>query len=532
MRTRPLALVLLLVLLCGAGDAQGGGEAIRPWYVTNIPDQDTELAIRRGGEIETIYPRSYALLVGQVNYAHWDRLTAVPGEIASLTKALERQRFKVEVHFDLDYRSLRAVIDDFMQTRGVEPGSRLVIYVSGHGWSRINAVARPMGYILPVDAPPEDAPEAELAAKALPMTHFEAWAKAPDPRHMLFVFDSCFSGAFFGFQGIPGTTSPGSGAPVGKTDWTLDENGQLVPPPPDNRGIEASDYIDDEMVRSSGRQFLAAGDSTQTVPGRSILTQLLIGILDDRNARAQSNADYWTTADEFGPWIRHNATDLSRRLYGVQLPPRPVYGRLPNDSFYQQGDMIFARNDLPGSPILRSEALAWAAAEKTAVPIDAILTKGTSGPREAAKALADAKRQQAALVSAADAAVPAKADVLTDADEADLRRLIDALLLDDPVRRRQARIDLASWLGGLPPSKQAITLERLLARFGRKSYRFQLGVSSALVRQKGALALVDPARAGAEFQSALGTKAGRDPTLHSVLQAAGTKVLNGSRFTF
>lgn len=504
----------------------------KPWYVTSIPDEATELTIRHGNDSEVVYPRSYALLIGEVNYAHWDHLTAVPGEIASLTKALERQRFKVEVHFDLDSKTMRSVIDDFMQTRGVEPGSRIVVYVSAHGWSRNNAINRPLGYILPIDAPAESAEETDRASRALPMTLFEAWARAPDPRHMLFVFDSCFSGAFFGFQGAPGTTGASVLPPPAKKDWTVDENNQLVPPPPDNRGIEASDYIEDGMVRSQGRQFLAAGDATDTVPGRSIIAQLLVGILDDRNTRAQSNADFWTTGEELGSWIRQNASDLSRAFYHVQLPPRPVFGRLPNDPFFAQGDIIFARNDLPGNPVVRSDPTAWASALATEVPVDAVLTRGVADAAGATRLLAAAAQQQTVLSSAADAAIPSQESRLTDADEADLRQLIDALLLDDPTKRRQARLDLAAWLHALPAPKQAVTLERLLASLGRKSYRFQLGVSSALARQTDTLSLVDPGHASAEFQAALATRAGRDQTLRRVLQAAGSKVAAGARTKF
>ena len=529
---RTLLCLIASTAAAGAGGASRPPPAVAPWYVTNVPDEATELAIRHGNDTEVIYPRSYALVIGEVNYAHWEHLTAVPGEVAALTKALERQRFKVEVHFDLDARTMRQVIDDFMQSRGVEPGSRIVVYVSAHGWSRNNAINRPLGYILPIDAPADTAPETERAAKAVPMNLFEAWARAPDPRHMLFVFDSCFSGAFFGFQGMPGTTGSSALPPPSRKDWTLDENQQLVPPPPENRGIEASDYIEDGMARSQGRQFLAAGDAMDTVPGRSIIAQLLVGILDDRNTRAQQNADFWTTGEELGPWIRQNASDIARALYHVQAPPRPVFGRLPNDSFYGQGDIIFARNDLPGSPVVRSNTQAWAAVLGSAVPVDAVLTRGASTPAEASRVLAAAAQQQTALASAADAANPPAASRLTDADEADLRRLIDALLVDDPNSRHRARTDLATWLAALPDGKQAVTLERLLARFGRKSYRFQLGVSSALSRQSDTLKLVDPAGAAAEFQAALATRAGRDASLRPVLQAAGKKVSQGVRTNF
>jgi len=523
---------LATVVFAAPGHAQPAASGITPWYVTDIPDEATALLIKNGDSTEEVYPRSYALIIGEVNYANWEHLTTVPGEVAALTKALERQRFKVEVHFDLDSKAMRSVIDDFMQTRGVEPGSRLFIYISAHGWSRVNAIARPVGYILPIDAPAESAPDTDRASKALPMTLFEAWARAPDPRHMLFVFDSCFSGAFFGFQGIPGTTGASSAPANAKKDWTLDENQQLVPPPPETRGIEASDYIEDPMVRSQGRQFLAAGDSTETVPGRSIIAQLIVGILDDRNTRAQSNADFWTTGEELGPWIRLHASDLARSLYKVQAPPRPVFGRLPNDPFFAQGDIIFARNDLPGSPVVRSEAAAWASALEKAIPVAAVLTRNASSPAEANLVLAAAAKQQNALVSLAEAANPSTVSRLTDADEAEMRRLIDGLLVDDPAQRRQARAELAAWLDKLPPPKQAVTVERLATRLSRKSYRFQLGVSSALARQTDELSLIDPARTLSEFQAALATPSGRDSTLRPALEAAGAKVAHGIAVKF
>src|SRR5271155_2023588 len=90
-------LAVFEILLAAPASAQN----ISPFYTTAIDDGLTSISTHIGGNTQLLYSESHALLIGEVNYANWDPLVTVPGELARLAKTLERQHFKVELHFDL-----------------------------------------------------------------------------------------------------------------------------------------------------------------------------------------------------------------------------------------------------------------------------------------------------------------------------------------------------------------------------------------------------------------------------------------------
>lgn len=78
---------------------------------------------------------------------------------------------------------------------GYHPDHRLVIYFAGHGWTRNND----LGDLVPVDAPAASRPSGDLefAKSALSMEQIMTWADQMEAKHVLFIFDSRFSGAIF-----------------------------------------------------------------------------------------------------------------------------------------------------------------------------------------------------------------------------------------------------------------------------------------------------------------------------------------------
>ncbi|MBY5357826.1 caspase family protein [Rhizobium leguminosarum] len=409
----------------------GGCLAATPWYETSIDDDKTSLVIKTDQGDKTIYSESHALLIGEVNYEDWPKLTAVPAELANMAKALERQHFKVELYFDLRSDELMDVVDGFIRKRGTIPDSRVFVYIAAHGESRDEG--RPLGYILPVDAAKEDAPKTDMAARALSMQMFSAWAQSPDPRHMFFVFDSCFSGAFFGFRGKVIAPNP-VGRPTGAANpegFMIGPDGQLVAPPPKSDGLESSDYALSDAPQSRGRQFLSAGDSNETVPGKSVIAQLVSQILDDRVSRVQINADYWTTGDELGIWIQRHAGSITRGLLGVPTPPNPVFGRLPNDDLYAQGDMLFSRADLPASPVVKtaSEEADWAQVATRKIDVAPVLVASVAETANALKEQAGELTRIATEQRAAADALQAKVDETTglEIDNSNLIQQVETL---------------------------------------------------------------------------------------------------------
>jgi uncharacterized caspase-like protein len=193
------------------------------------------------------YNESHALViwVKDYHYQHFNRLNNVENEARDVKKALERQGFKVTVVGNPDGEKLRDSIQNFIDNYGYNPDNRLVIFFAGHGVTRRTT----KGYLVPVDAPDPaigETEEKKFLRAALPMKQLITWAELMEAKHVLFVFDSCFSGTIFKQRSA-------------------------------NNQRDA--YIRDVMNKPV-RQFLTAGDANETVPAKSVFTPLFIRALE------------------------------------------------------------------------------------------------------------------------------------------------------------------------------------------------------------------------------------------------------------
>ena len=147
------------------------------------------------------YAGSYALVIGVSNYtAGWTDLESIPGEVATVERMLQGQGFVVRKHLDLDSDRLQAAFESFIDDYGYEPDNRLLVFFSGHGHTRMGGRK---GYLVPTDAPDPRDDERGFLRKALPMSQILAWAWQAESRHLLFLFDSCFSGTVFKARPAP-----------------------------------------------------------------------------------------------------------------------------------------------------------------------------------------------------------------------------------------------------------------------------------------------------------------------------------------
>ncbi|WFU10895.1 caspase family protein [Rhizobium sp. CB3090] len=370
---------LLFALSLGASGTVLAQDALpKPYYETAIEDAATAMTIAdNNGQPEIYYSESHALVVGEVNYTEgWDSLTLIPPEIKKLTKGLEHQHFKVEVHFDLKSADLISVIDQFMRKYGTIHNSRLIVYLSGHGYTR-QMIRYKVGYFVPVDAKdPQNAEETEVAQRAIPLSMFASWAEMPDPRHVLFIFDSCFSGSFFGFEGNPSDaqfSEPFSAKAKEQTDvFPMDAQGNWIYKPSDKEGIDLPFFA---LVHSGkpARIFLAAGTGTDVAPTSSVMTDLLSDILLGRNTEF-TDFSRWTTFGEIGPYLESQTPPRISRKLGPDKVAFPVFRYLPDDIYYQEGSMVFFRDDTALQSLVEDDRFveAWKQVEASTFDVTAV----------------------------------------------------------------------------------------------------------------------------------------------------------------
>lgn len=240
------------------------------------------------GPVE-IYKRSLALVVGASRYtAGWTPLEAVPAEMAKIAAELTEQGFAVQMVADPTAATLQRTIEDFL-LQSVDHSTRLVVYFAGHGWTD----GRYTGYIVPTDAPPEDAPRFEnhlVSIEALLQTSRRSRAK-----HVLFVFDSCFSGAVF---------------------------------------LTRHNYRPSELFVADAeqkvRQVITAGSATDQVPALSDFAAAFV-----RGLRGEADviSDGVITGNELGYWLKAEISRLGKQT--------PQYGAAPEVEF-RAGDVMFA----------------------------------------------------------------------------------------------------------------------------------------------------------------------------------------------
>ena len=255
----------------------------------------------KNGKPTIIYKESHALVIWAGKYQHWSRLNNVENEAKDVVKTLEQRGFKVTTIGNPTGEGLRNAIKNFIDNYGYKPDNRLVIFFTGHGYTRHQT----KGYLVPVDAPDPTSRrnEQSFLKVALPMQLMLYWARQIEAKHVLFVFDSCFSGTVFKTKSPP---NPGEA------------------------------YIRDIQAKPV-RQFIAAGDADQEVPAKSIFTPLFIRGIE---GEADYTKDGYVTGAELGIYLTQRLPDYTRSQ-------SPQYGKI-RDVHLDRGDIVF--RSLPLTP--------------------------------------------------------------------------------------------------------------------------------------------------------------------------------------
>ncbi|MEW6267496.1 MAG: SUMF1/EgtB/PvdO family nonheme iron enzyme [Thermodesulfobacteriota bacterium] len=283
MKAKILA-IICLASLCATFLAWGQDKGIR----RNVT------AITRQGQNLALYGDYYALVIGASKYQHWPMLQFAAQDAQDVSARLKSLGFNVKTVLDPNSDQLKAALDDIAYGEGQTRNRGLLIFFSGHGDTEGLADSTEMGYIVPVDCPLRSRDPRGFARLAVSMNDIEALARKINSKHVLMVFDSCFSGSVFSM---------------------------LKEPPPE---------ISEKSARPV-RQFITAGGAKETVPDRSVFK---VSFLQGLEGEADLNKDGYVTGSELGMYLQSAVVNYSR---GGQ---HPQYGKIRNPEL-DKGDFIF-----------------------------------------------------------------------------------------------------------------------------------------------------------------------------------------------
>ncbi len=312
-------------------------------------------------EVDSPYDESYALLIGQVDYTDrsWDRLAGAEADIKAVRAALEEHGFKVEEEKNLASNALENRISKFVKDHGFDGKNkkrRLLLYFAGHGYTLVGDHGVSVGYIVPIDAPnpaKTEAAEREFKQKAVSMTKIKAFAEEIQARHVMFVFDSCFSGML------------------------MTRSGESMPR-----------YIS-QKLESPSRHFITSGSANESVPDRSIFRDAFVQGL---RGSADRSGDGYITGGELFAYIDESVLNTAKNQQ------HPQEGRIENANY--RGDMIFW---LKPENVTNDEETAWKQAkeEDTQGAYSRFLNAFPSGKRKdvATKAHHDKAVKEEAIVA-------------------------------------------------------------------------------------------------------------------------------------
>ena len=248
------------------------------------------------GRQEQLYQKSYALLIGASGYRNgWPMLPGVKHDLTEVEKALRTHGFHIEKIEDPSAKELQEGLNRFRNQYGLDYECRILIYFAGHGYTGKSPLGVEMGYIVPVDAPNPKRDESGFLRLAMDMEQMESFVRRIYAKHVLLLFDSCFSGAIF-------------------------ELGRACP--------ANIDYKTKEPVR----QFITSGSAEEQVPDKSVFREMFVAALA---GDGDVDQDGYVTGSELGEYLQKKVMHYSREAQ------HPQYGKI-RDPKLDKGDFVFA----------------------------------------------------------------------------------------------------------------------------------------------------------------------------------------------
>ena len=275
---------------------------VLPLLLTTLINSPSGFAATRGirivaktGQSLYLYKNYHALVVGVSDYEKWPRLPNAVNDAKEVASKLKELGFEVKLVLDPSSREMKTALSEMVYDMGIEENRAILFYYAGHGETETLADKTKMGYIIPRDCPILEKDPKGFATHAISMRDIESVSMRIKSKHVLMLFDSCFSGSLFSLvRAVPDDITEKSALPV--------------------------------------RQYITAGREDEQVPDKSMFKRcLLLGLEGD----ADLTGDGYITGSELGMYLSDKVVNYTHRRQ------HPQYGKINNPDL-DRGDFIFA----------------------------------------------------------------------------------------------------------------------------------------------------------------------------------------------
>jgi formylglycine-generating enzyme required for sulfatase activity len=284
------------------------------------------------GQELLLYEHSYALVVGNSAYKHFIRLPGAEQDAKEVASALERKGFTVELALNLTREKFNTLFTNFTVNRCGNEKSRILFYYAGHGSTLPMAGGQTMGYLVMIDTPHPDKDRAGFLTKSIDMQYMVTKSQQMLSRHVLYMFDSCFSGTLLNFRS-------------------------------QTKAAKVS-----QRVQYPVRQFITAGDANEEVPDTSYFKQVFLDLIEGRVE--EPFKDGYITGEELGFY-------LSSKVPYYFDSQHPRFGKIKNPKL-DKGDFIFLAG---GASVIETPGTGTLEIDTSAVPGMEIYIYNAGGQR-------------------------------------------------------------------------------------------------------------------------------------------------------
>jgi len=239
------------------------------------------------------------LVVGVGEYVNgWEMLPNAVKDAEDVARMLGDLGWDVDLVKNPKGQELNLKLNELIVETAGDSDKGVLVWFSGHGHTQGKADGTPLGYLVPADAPDPDRDPAGFISTAIDMDRILSVSNQIRAKHVLMIFDSCFSGTLFA------TT----------------------------RSAGPSRYIQRKVAKPV-RQFITAGQADEEVPDHSVFHRTFLAGIEE--GEADLNEDSYITGTELGSYLAEKVTNYSG---GAQ---NPVFGKIQNPSL-DKGDFVFA----------------------------------------------------------------------------------------------------------------------------------------------------------------------------------------------